>query len=281
MGGLHYICRLMRRLFKLNTGFLLVLLLFTASCSKFRKIEKSPDWRVKYEAGLRYYEKEEFYKASVLFEQILPIIRGLPEGEKVQFFLAYCQYYQKLYVMASHQFRVFYETYGRSSLAEEAQFMFAYSLYMAAPPVNLDQTSGIEGMNAMQLFLNRYPYSKYREQAIQVINTSHAKLEKKGFDNAKQYYKIGMYKAAIIAFENFRKDFPDSDYNEEANYYKILAQYKLAEQSIPARQRERYSSVVESYKTFIDNYPKSNFLKDAEKLYAESLNKIDKLKDNL
>ncbi len=266
----------MLKFFNLNAVLLISFALLAASCSKFRKIEKNPDWRVKYEAGLHYYEKKEFYRASVLFEQIMPVVRGLPEGEKVQFYMAYCQYYQKLYLMASHQFKLFYETYGRSALVEEARYMYAYSLFTAAPPANLDQTNSIEAMEAMQLFINRHPNSKFRDQAIEVINISQAKLELKGFENAKQYYKVGMYKAAIIAFENFKKDFPDSDYIEEANYYRILSQYKLAEVSIPDKQKERYSSVVEMYLSFVDNYPRSTHLKEAEKLYVDSLSKINK-----
>jgi len=277
MGLLHYICRLMRNFLKINATFLVLIAVLASSCSKFRKIEKNPDWRVKYEAGLNYYEKKEYYKASVLFEQIMPVVRGLPEGEKVQFYMAYCQYYQKLYLMSSHQFRLFYQTYGRSNMAEESQFMYAYSLYMAAPPANLDQSSSVEAMNAMQLFLNRYPYSSFRDEAIKVIDISQAKLEQKGFENAKQYYKIGMYKAAIIAFDNFKSDFPDSNFNEEAAYYKMLSQYELALESITSRQKERFNNVVELYLSFVDTYPKSNLLKEAEKLYIESLNRITKL----
>ena len=89
-----YICGLMRRLSHL-LGFIVVLMI-AFSCSKFRKIEKSEDWRQKYEAGLEYYEKKDYYRASILFENILPIVRGLPEGEKVQFYIAYCQYYDRL-----------------------------------------------------------------------------------------------------------------------------------------------------------------------------------------
>ncbi len=138
-GVLCYICGLMQRV---SSYFLFTLLLVIGvSCGKFRKIEKSQDWRVKYEAALNYYNKEDYYRASVLFEQIIPIVRGLPEGEKVQFYLAYCQYHDKLYLLASEQFKTFYETYGRSSMAEEARYMYAYSLYKSSPKENLDQTS--------------------------------------------------------------------------------------------------------------------------------------------
>ena len=112
---------------------LVALVLVVSSCSNFRKVEKNPDWRVKYEAAFKYYEKKDFYRASTLFESILPIVRGLPEGEKVQFYLANCQYNQQMYLLSAEQFKTFYETYGRSAFAEEARYMFAYSKFKASP----------------------------------------------------------------------------------------------------------------------------------------------------
>ena len=257
-----------------------LLILVTVSCSKFRKFEKIPDWRVKYDAGLMYYQKKDYYRASVLFDQILPIVRGLPEGEKVQFYLAYCQFYEKYHLLASEQFKTFYETYGRSSFAEEARYMYAYSLYEASPSPHLDQTSSIDAMAAMQEFLNRYPNSKFRDQAVETIFASQEKLEKKGFDNAYQYYKMRSYKAAVVALTNFRYNFPDSEYIEEASYLIVASEYQLAKISIPSKQVERYKAVVDHYKEFIDAYPKSNFLKDAEKYYADSLSKLNSKKNN-
>lgn len=253
---------------------IVVLIFVSVSCGKFRKIEKSSDWRVKYEAALNYYNKQDYYRASVLFEQVLPIVRGLPEGEKVQFYLAYCQYYDKLYLLASEQFRTFYETYGRSSLAEEARFMYAYSKFAGAPRSSLDQTNSIEAMAAMQEFLNRYPNSKFRDQAVDVIFTTQAKLEEKGFANAYQYYKMRQYTAAIVALNNFVDNFPDSRFVEEARFLVVDAEFRLAEESIRSKQIERYRTVVEHYKEFVDRYPESKFLRDAEKLYAQSLEKL-------
>lgn len=273
---LYYICGLMRKLS--GPVSLIIILLISFSCSNFRKIEKSQDWRVKYEAGINYYNKKDYYRASVLFDQILPIVRGLPEGEKVQFYLAYCQYYDRLYLLASEQFKTFYETYGRSPLAEEARFMNAYSLFQSSPNPNLDQTSSIEAMAAMQQFINRFPNSEFRDRAVEVILSTQQKLEKKGFENARQYYRMKYYTAAIVALNNFKQNFPDSKYIEEAYYLVILAEYKLAEQSIVSRQGERYRAVVDHYKEFLDRYPESDFLKEAEKLYAESLEKVNSKK---
>jgi outer membrane protein assembly factor BamD len=259
--------------------FVIALIALT-SCGRFRRIEKSADWRVKYEAALNYYNKQDYYRASVLFEQVLPIVRGLPEGEKVQFYLAYCQFYDEMYLLSAEQFKTFYETYGRSSMAEEARYMYAFSMFEQSPNDNLDQTSSINAMAAMQEFLNRYPNSKFRDKAIEVIFSTQNKLEKKGFDNAYQYYKMRSYKAAIVALNNFRDNFPDSKYQEEANYLIVESEYKLAQQSVRSKQYERYKAVVDHYKEFVDRYPESKFLKDAEKLYADSLEKINKSKNN-
>lgn len=262
----------------LPLGYSLVLLVAISSCSKFRRIEKSEDWRVKYEAGLNYYNKKDYYRSAILFEQILPIVRGLPEGEKVEFYLAYCQYNERTYLLASNQFRTFYETYGRSPLAEEAYFMYAYSLYVAAPAENLDQGNSIEAMDAMQDFLNRYPGSKFSERATDVIASSQVKLERKGFENAQHYLKLKYYQAAVIAFDNFRKNFPDSQFLEEVAYMKVLAQFKLAEQSIATKQLDRYNATLEYYKELVDNYPQSQYLKEAQRFYSESLLQVNKLK---
>lgn len=250
------------------------------SCSKFRKIQKSEDWRIKYDAGLNYYNKKDYYHTAILFEEILPVVRGLPEGEKVEFYLAYCQYYEHTYLLASNQFKTFYETYARSSLAEEAFFMYAYSLYVASPDANLDQKSSVEAMDAMQNFLNQFPNSKFRDKAVDVITTSQQKLERKGFENARQYLKIKSYKAAVIAFDNFSQMFPDSHYLEEVAYLKVVAEYRLALQSFRKLQLERYTTVVNYYQELVDSYPNSTFLKDAEKMYSESLEQINKLKSN-
>lgn len=258
--------------------FFCCLIVFSVSCSKFRKIQKSEDWRIKYEAALNYYKAKDYYRAAILFEEVRPITRGLPEGEQVEFYLAYCQYNEKTYLLASNQFQSFYITYGRSALAEEAHFMYAYSLYAASPDYNLDQQSSVEAMIAMQNFINQYPRSEYLERAVEVITECQQKLERKNFENAKLYLKLRYYKAALVAFDTFKANFPDSEYLEEVAYLKVVAQFQLAEQSFLRLQLERYTAVIEFYQELADSYPSSKFLKEVEELYSESLSQVNKIK---
>ena len=259
--------------------YIIVFLLVFSSC-KFRSIEKNGDWRIKYEAALQYYEKEDYYRASVLFEQIVPIVRGLPEGEQVQFWLAYSQFNQRIYQVAAHYFKNFYETYGRSQYVEEARYMYAYSLYTGSPNTNLDQTSTVEAIDAMQNFINKYPGSKYSEEAGGLIDEMQLKLERKGYDNAFQYFKLKMYSAAVVALDNFQIDFPDSDLNEDALYYKMESQYNYALQSINIKQSERFEEAKKSYEKFIDRYPESKYLRDGEKIYSDIIKRLKEINKN-
>lgn len=261
---------------------ILLVAILSVGCSDFRKIQKNPDWKVKYDAAIKYYENKDYHRSTLLFDEIMPFIRGTQEGELVQFYNAYANYYQKQYLMSSHYFKTFYDTYNRSEYAEEAYYMYAYSLYKQSPQFNLDQSSTVEAITAMQIFLNRYPASKYRTEASNIMEELIRKLELKAFENAKQYYTIGYLKSAIVALDNFSKDYPGSIFNEDVYYYKVLCTFKYAKQSIPSKQKERYYDCVEAYQIFIDEYPDSKYAKDAGDYYSISLKTIEDLtKHNL
>lgn len=238
-------------------------------CSEFRKLQKSTDWRKKYDAAVQYYErgdKGDYIKASLLFEEILPLIRGMPEAEAANFYYAYCHFHQNLYVEAAFYFESFYETYSRSEFALESMYMHAYSLFLDSPVEELDQSSSAEAIASMQQFLNLYPETQYTGQATATINELQRKLETKAYNNALLYKKLSKHNSAVIAFENFSKDFPDSQYNEEVNYLKLESQYLYSKRSISSKQKERYDKAIDIYNYFVENYTDSKFAKDAERI---------------
>lgn len=262
----------MRRL----SGNILLILLLVASvaCTKFRKIQKSGDWKVKHAAALDYYENKDYFRSNTLLEEILPIIRGTEEAEYANFIYGYTFYYQKQFILSAHYFKLFTEIYARSEYVEEAAYMAANSLYMQSPQASLDQTSTYEALTSLQNFLNKYPYSEYADEADQHINTLQVKLEKKAYENAKLYHQLRRYKAALIAFDNFQYDYPDSKYNEELAFLGIETAHELAGVSIKSKQEERFKKVVELYQKFIDKFPNSKFLKEAEEYYGDSIEQL-------
>lgn len=264
--------------------FLLLLLAFSllTSCSKFSKLQKSGTDDEKYKAALEYYQKGDFYRAGLLFEELIPLLKGSTESEMAQFYYAYTQYQQEQYSMSQFLFKKFYDTYARSDYAQEALYMHAYSLYKDSAPHNLDQTSTMTAISALQDFINAYPESPFRNECTGYIMELRKKLELKAYEKAKLYYKISDFnlaslKSAVISIENFKKDFPDSQFSEELSYLKVDAQYTLAKSSFADKQKERYEAAVKYYKEFVDKYPQSTYLKDAEKLYTNSEEELERI----
>jgi len=252
-----------------------VIILFTF-CSRFNKAQKSDNIEFKYSVAEDYFKKKDYYRAGVLFEELIPLLRGSDMAENALFYYAYSQYYQGQLALSEYHFKRFYELYPRSERAEEAFFMHCKSLYLSSPDYTLDQTNTYEAIESIQFFVNRFPNSSYLDECNQMIDKCRRKLEIKSFENAKLYYKLGEYKAAIVAFTTFTKSYPDSPKIEEAIYYKLVSQYKLAQISIESKKLERYKATLEMYYEFVDKYPKSKLLKEVEYIYSNANSYINK-----
>ncbi|MBV19731.1 MAG: outer membrane protein assembly factor BamD [Cytophagia bacterium] len=261
---------------KLKTSILISLSFLIISCSEYRKVLKTEGYEKKLKAATEYYENEEYFKASTLFNDIRPLVKGSEESEIVDFYFANTLYKLKQFDKSAKYFKGFIELFSRSEKVIEAEYLYAISLYKTSPNSNLDQSSTVDAISAVQNFINKYPYSEYSMEANNIIDELQVKLETKNFENAKQYYKTRNYKSAIIAIKNFENDFPDSSFNEEGGYLKILSQYLISINSFENLQEERFKVTIDFYLDFIDKYPKSSFQSEAEKMYVESLNLLTK-----
>lgn len=251
-------------------------LLLLTGCGKFSRLQKSTDINEKYAGALDYYNRKDYFRAGTLLDEIIPLLKGNENYEKSQLYYAYCKYYMKELILSAYYFKTFYETFPRSAFAEEAYYMYCLSMVEDSPEYNLDQSNTLTAIDAIQSFVRQYPENEKREQIQSLIGQLRFKLERKAFENAKLFYQKEDYKAALIALENFRKDFPDSEYNEEAAYLRIVNQYNFVENSVESKRNDRLSDLMDMYEAFVDNYPKSKFIRDAESYYtfaAKALNR--------
>ncbi|WP_114781639.1 outer membrane protein assembly factor BamD [Botryobacter ruber] len=261
-----------------HTLVLVCLLLLAAGCSNYQKLLKSTSVEDRYQAALKYYEKEDYYRANQLLEQILPLMGGLPEGEYARYIYANTHYKQREYLLSAYQFRQFYETYPRSQYAEEAMFLHAKSEYMNAPDFEQDQTPTLTAIEAIQEFMTRYPESGLMEEANAMLEDLNVRLDRKAFNSARLYYQLRYYNSAVVALTNFLNEHPASPYGEEAAFLRLDAQYRYAQESVLSKQQERFMEAVDFYQSFIDQYPNSKYLRDAEQVYSNALSELDKLK---
>jgi len=255
----------------------LIILVFVAALgiagckSRFEKLRASNDVAKKYQEALRLYNKRDYSKALVLFEDLSQKYRGRAEAEDLNYYYAYTLYRLSDYTTARYQFKSFAETYPASKNAEEARYMGAYCFYLESPNFSLDQENTYKAIDALQLFINLYPTSDRAAAASKYIATLRGKLEDKAFENAKMYLTTGPsnvdnYRAAVIALKNAQRDYPDIKYAEEMDFLMIKAQYLYAKNSYIIRQEDRYNEALALYTEFTENHPDSKYTKDAKVL---------------
>ncbi len=257
---------------------LLISVVFTGCKSKFEKLRASTDVAKKYQEAIRLYNKKDYSKALILFDDLVQRYRGRAESEDLYYYYAYTNYKLKDYLSARYHFKTFADTYPSSPRAEECRFLAAYCYYLDSPTYSLDQANTYKAIEALQLFINLYPKSDRVAEASKLIADLRGKLEEKSYANAKLFLDIGDYQAAVIAFRNSEKDFPDTRYAEEMEFLTIKAQYLYAKNSLETKQEGRYNEAIQEYERFAEKYPNSTYLKEAQQLKENSEKGIEDTK---
>lgn len=255
----------------------LTLALLLGSCNEYQKVLKNVDVKPKYDMAQKYYEAKDYKRALRLFEQIAPKYVGKPQGERVMFFLADCYYQKENYNMAGYQFERFIKSYPKSDKVAEAAFRGAKSYYELSPDHSLDQTDTDKALAKLQGFINTYPDSEFFAQANTMAMELTTKKERKAFEIAKQFNKLGEFnfdilKSAVASLNNFVSDFPGSIYKEEALYLKVVASTNMAMNSFEGLKKTRLEDAKNAYNVLIKQYPETQFAKKADNL----LKKVEK-----
>jgi len=255
----------------------LILAVVFSSCNEYQKALKNEDVKAKYDLAQKFYEEEDFKRSNRLFEQIAPKYVGKPQGERVMFFLANTYFEREDYNMAGYQFERFLKSYPKSDKVPESAFLGAKSYFMLSPEYSLDQTDTDKALVKLQSYINTYPDSEYFSEANKMAKELTTKKERKAFEVAKQFNKLGEFnflilKSAVASLDNFVSDFPGSIYREEALYLKVDATTHMAINSLDRLKEARLKDAKEAYITLKKRYPETKYAKKADAL----LKKIEK-----
>lgn len=258
---------------------LLLLIALATSCSKFNKIEKSNDVEYKLKMADEYYANGKYRQARDLYEALFPVFKGTQKFEDLYYKYAYCFYNQKLYSDAENLFKGYLEVFPTSARAEEMDYMRAYSFYKQSPKLELEQVNTVKAMNMMQSFINTHPGSERNKEATAIIDLCRAKLELKDFRTAQLYYHRSQFRAAALSFADLLNSYPESVKAEEYKLMIVKSYYKFAKLSIFDKQMERFAKVTSEYEDFVDRFPESTLLKEAEGYSNLSKNHIKEIQN--
>jgi outer membrane protein assembly factor BamD len=263
---------------KLFIAIVLSLLVFT-SCNKYTKVLKSKDYEYKLKMADLYFEQKKYKNAQQLYEELFPIYKGNVKFEELYYKDAYCFYYMKLYSDAENLFKGFLEVFPNSKKAEEVDYMLCLSYYKQSPKLELEQVNTSKAIGMLQSFISRNPESSRIAEATEIIDKCRAKLELKEYRAADLYYNLGQHRAAALSYTNLLNSYPESTRGDEYKLRILKSYYKFAKLSIVEKQIERYEKVIAEYQDFVDRYPESKLLKDAESYNSLSLNHIKEIKN--
>ena len=155
--------------------------------------------------------------------------------------------------------------------------MNAFSNYKLSPNYKLDQTYTATAIDEFQKFINQYPTSDKVEVSNALIEEMRAKQEEKAYASAELYYKLEEYQSANHAFDNLLKDYPDSQNVEKVRYMSVVSAYRLAENSIVSKKKERYEETIKLALEFKDRYAESKYRKEVDDISQSSTDALKKL----
>ena len=209
---------------------------------------KSADKDFILETANEYFAKKKWGKALSLYDRLPNLVAGTDDAPNVVYNSAYANYYQKNYRLAGHQFKNFSASYPDDARREEASYMAALCYYEGSLDYNLDQTNTDLAINELQDFINKYPNSERSKNINQLIEELMYKQEFKAYENAKQYFKMGLYKSSDIAFENILEDFPATKLRPKIYDYILKSKYELAVNSKFDLKKEEDEEILSTYR---------------------------------
>lgn len=268
----------MSRLFYI---IVLTFVMLFSSCGNYNKVLKSTDVEFKYNAAKEYYAKGEYNRAATVLQMIVTSLKGTEYGQESLYLYGMSNYYAENYEAATAIFRKFYQTYPKGQYTEKTRFYAGLALMAEIPEPKLDQTATYEAITEFQNFVEVYPNSELREQAMAHIYYMEDVLVEKEYLSAKLYYDLGdyfgncptggsNYQACIVTAENAIRDYPYTTLREKFAILILKAKFELAEKSIEEKKEERYHNAIDEYYGFTNEYPESTFMKEATKLYEKA-----------
>lgn len=262
---------------------LLLASLLLPSCSEYSAVLKSNDYEYRYEAAKALYAEGHYRQAAELFSMLLAPLKGTAYGEESLYMTGISNMKGKDYESAAMYLKKYYQTYPKGTYMELARFGTGFALYKQIPDIRLDQSSTMEAIKEFQSFLDYCPQTSLKEQTHAIIYELQDRLVKKEYLAAKLYFDLGTYtinslyggnnyEACVVTAQNALKDYPYASANlrEDLSILVLQAKYNLAKQSVEVKRLDRYRDVIDEYYAFQNDFPESNFMDEANHIFARS-----------
>jgi len=232
---------------------------------------------VAYQKGLAYFERGAYDRAIEQLQRVFEFGRVNEWADDAQYTLARAYYEDHQFLLAANEFDRFIGLYPRDERVEDAAYYRAMSYYSLSPPFNLDQSDSERAVEYLRLFLSTYPNSERAQDIGLKIDELQQKLAHKLLAKAQLYERAELFEAAAITYERVLEKYPSTSMVDRSILGAMRSWVAFADQSIPAKKRERLQNAVEAYNRLVQLFPDSALLKDAETIYEGIQERLETL----
>jgi outer membrane protein assembly factor BamD len=253
----------------------ITVILIVTSCSTYQKLLKSNNVEEKLNTAKQYFLEKKYSKTATLLTDIAKYYEGKQQSEDILYILAESYMGMKDYYSANEYYQMYLKSYPRGEYAKDCKFGIGYCYYLESADARLDQAATNSAISAFTEFVQFYPEAEKADEAYKYIDKLNNKLAYKGYLAAKLYYNLGTYLgnnycSAVIVAENVLKEFPETQYRENLSFLILKSKHDEAKLSITERKKERFSEVIDEYYKYLNEFPNSKNIKEAERIFKEA-----------
>ncbi len=180
------------------------------------KRKHSYDCEKKIAKAFENYQVGKYSKVKTILEEAKINCNGKPNMDSVYFYLGMSYLKTKMYIEARSELERVVSDYPDSPLFFEAKFRAAIAVYLQAHSSNRDQKETVEAIDLFRNILEEYPSCPVSDSVTYYLNIATDKLAEKEYNNARFYEKQGQYESAVVYFNTFVNQYPDSRYIDQA-----------------------------------------------------------------
>lgn len=260
-----------------------IMVMSLVSCGEFTAVQKIDDFDYRYEVAKANFADGHFGKAATLLTDLVSVMKNSQNGEECMYMLALSEFNNRDYESASSYFKKYFQSFPRGYYVEAARYYSALSLYKQISDPRLDQSDTQAAIREFQSFVDVYPYSRFRESAQSFINEMMDLLVEKEYLAAKLYYDLGdyvnncayggsNYEACVVTAQNALKEYPfaSAEMREKLSIMILRSKYQLAKKSVESKRIDRFRDAIDEYFSFINDYPESQYLDEAQRLHRHA-----------
>jgi outer membrane protein assembly factor BamD len=248
----------------------------------YGKLIKSSNFDLMYTEGLRYFNMKKkgqdrnsmtnLRKAQNLFGTVIQqqAFSGTPQEDSLYYYYGCSLFQAQDFTASQDAFDNFRRRYGSSRFIEDVEYKFASGFYYLSPDPKNDQSITVRAMSAISEFLGRYPETQHKAVCEERLEELRRKLYTKSYENARLYYTIGRYNAAVRALNNAIDEYPQSPFREELMYLATRSAYLYARNSVASQMTNRYLSMMDNYYNLISEFPETRHLREVEQMRDEA-----------